>query len=245
MNTFTTSVISVLPVDNYAAAKGWYASWLGRAPDVEPVDHVAEWQIADGGWIQVTADPAASGNTTVIIEVTDIDAQRAMCEAAGVSWGAVTDYGFIKTAEATDPAGNTVVFVQEVAKEPFDNATHESDVEVSMLIRKTPDQVFNAFADPDQIRQFWLAHASGPLRTGAKVAWQFKIAGATTEVEVVEAIPDRLFDLRWDDGQPFRITFETRQGATLVLASLKIWLEFAIPGDLIYDTFPDATYADR
>jgi hypothetical protein len=38
---------------------------------------------------------------------------------------------------------------------------------------------------------------------------------------------------------------DTVAGFTLVLASLKMWLEFALPGDLIYDTFPDASYADR
>src|SRR5690625_7671539 len=101
-----------------------------------------------------------------------------------------------------------------------------------MLIRKTPDQVYNAFADPDQIRQSWLAHASGPLRTGAKGAWKFKIAQATTEDEGVEAIPHRLFHLRFDHCQPYRITFDTRQDATLALSSMKICLEFSSPSYL-------------
>jgi hypothetical protein len=34
-------------------------------------------------------------------------------------------------------------------------------------------------------------------------------------------------------------------GFTLVLASLKLWLEHGIEGDLMYDKFPDQTYADR
>ena len=34
-------------------------------------------------------------------------------------------------------------------------------------------------------------------------------------------------------------------GFTLVLASLKMWLERGIEGDLMYDRFPDADYADR
>lgn len=90
-------------------------------------------------------------------------------------------------------------------------------------------------------------------------------------MNVVQAVPGTLLDLRWDDGQPLRITFgdrgdatlvavrltdfggdnpaanaiESMSGFTLVLASLKMWLEYGIEGDLMYDKFPDASYADR
>lgn len=81
----------------------------------------------------------------------------------------------------------------------------------------------------------------------------------------------RRLDLRWDDDHVLRISFEDRgdatlvhiretgfgghtpavnaiesmSGFTLVLASLKAWLEHGIEGDLMYDKFPDAEYADR
>ena len=147
----------------------------------------------------------------------------------------------------------------------------EPDVDVKMLIRKPSAQVYAAFAEPDQIRRFWLASSSGPLVAGAHVHWQFKIAGAETDVVVSEAVPGLLLDLRWDDGQPLRITFEDRDratlvgvqvtdftgdnpaaqaiestsGFTLVLASLKMWLECGVEGVLLYDKFPDTEYADR
>lgn len=38
---------------------------------------------------------------------------------------------------------------------------------------------------------------------------------------------------------------ETMSGFTLVLASLKMYLEHGIEGDLMYDKFPDQPYADR
>ena len=85
-------------------------------------------------------------------------------------------------------------------------------VEVDMLVRRPARAVWEAFADPDQIRRFWLARATGRLETGAHVTWEFKIAGATTEVTVVEARPEALLDLRWDDGQPLRISFGDRGG---------------------------------
>jgi len=145
-------------------------------------------------------------------------------------------------------------------------------VDVDLLIRKPSIEVYQAFAEPDRIRRFWLASSSGRLVSGATVSWQFKVAAARTDVLVIEAAPGALLDLRWDDGQPLRLTFDDRGGAstlvgvhltdfpgdnpaadaieatsgfTLVLASLKMWLEHGIEGDLMYDKFPDAEYADR
>lgn len=147
----------------------------------------------------------------------------------------------------------------------------EPVVDVNMLVRRPPTEVWEAFADPDHIRRFWLASASHRLETGVTARWVFKIAGAETDVIVIEAVPGRLLDLRWGAGQPLRISFEDRgsstlvavhisdfageepaaaavetmSGFTLVLASLKLYLEHGIEGDLMYDKFPDQEYADR
>lgn len=112
----STSVISVLPVDDYAAALDWYSKWIGRGPDVEPMAGIAEWQITDTAWIQVSTDTEVPGNTTVVLGVEDIDVQLAIFSATGIAWGEVNDYGFVKTADSKDPAGNTITLVQEVAQ---------------------------------------------------------------------------------------------------------------------------------
>jgi hypothetical protein len=110
-----TSVIAVLPVADHAQAVTWYQTWIGRGPDVEPTEGVAEWQMAENAWIQVSADPDAAGHTTVVVGVTDIEAQRTAFANVELALGEIADYGFIKTAQAVDPAGNKVLFVQEVA----------------------------------------------------------------------------------------------------------------------------------
>ncbi|MEZ0471567.1 VOC family protein [Luteimonas salinilitoris] len=110
------SVVGVLPVTDYAKGVKWYQKWIGRAPDVEPMEGIAEWQLAENAWIQVSADPESAGHTTVVVGVKDIDAQRSECAAVDVAVGDVRDYGFIKVAEAVDPAGNKIMFVQEVRR---------------------------------------------------------------------------------------------------------------------------------
>ena len=111
------TVVGVLPVTDHATAVNWYQKWIGRAPDVEPMEGVAEWQLAENAWIQVSADPESAGHTTVVVVVKNIDAQLSACAAAGVAVSDVNDYGFVKTAEAADPAGNKILFVQEVAQD--------------------------------------------------------------------------------------------------------------------------------
>ncbi|WP_125778435.1 VOC family protein [Antribacter gilvus] len=107
------SVVAVLPVTDHAKAVAWYERWIGRAPDLEPMEGTAEWQLASNAWIQVSLDPEPAGRTTVVVGVKDIDAQRSTCAAVDVAVGEVDDYGFVKTAEAVDPDGNKILFVQE------------------------------------------------------------------------------------------------------------------------------------
>jgi predicted enzyme related to lactoylglutathione lyase len=110
------SVIAVVPVTDQVTAVTWYKTLLGRDPDVVPTDGVAEWELAPGAWLQVTKDPGRAGNTTVVLVVADIDAQRAACSEAGVALGAVTEYpGIVKTVDAVDPDGNEVTFVQDLS----------------------------------------------------------------------------------------------------------------------------------
>ena len=110
------SVVSVLHVDDFAVAMEWYVKWLGRKPDVTPCEGIAEWKLAENAWIQVSVapDPSLAGKSFVVCGVHDVEVQRAVCEDAGVTASETQDLGFIKHAEISDPAGNTVMFVQEM-----------------------------------------------------------------------------------------------------------------------------------
>ena len=94
---------------------------------------------------------------------------------------------------------------------------YEPVVDFSMLVRRSGHAgCWEAFVDPKQIRQFWLAESTARLTVGATAHWVFKVKGSETDVEVVESDPGRLLLLRWDEGQLLRIEFDDRGDATLV-----------------------------
>ena len=110
------SVIAVVPVKNQDAAVGWYKKLFGRDADIVPMEGVAEWQLAENAWIQVTADPERAGTATAIIGVNDIEVQCSACAASNVSHGEVVEIPeIIKMVEVIDPDGNKVVFVQDIS----------------------------------------------------------------------------------------------------------------------------------
>ncbi len=114
-NSNITSVVAVVPVKDHARAVAWYQQLFGRAADVEPAPGVAEWQLANSAWIQVSQDDAEhAGSATVVVGVHDLEIQNEACREAGIKPGDVNDYGVVRTAEVVDPDGNRIVYAQEV-----------------------------------------------------------------------------------------------------------------------------------
>ncbi|SNT30606.1 VOC family protein [Rhodococcoides kyotonense] len=108
------NIVAVLPVKDFATARDWYAALLGRPADVEPMDDVAEWQIADKAWIQVGVDPDVAGKSSVILGVSDLDAHVEYLRSSEIADGVLEEYPVVKTFTVLDPEGNKVVFVEEV-----------------------------------------------------------------------------------------------------------------------------------
>jgi len=77
---------------------------------------------------------------------------------------------------------------------------NEVSAHAKMLIRAPVADVFNAFADPRRISEFWLKSSSGPLARGAHVPWDFMLPGARETVDVMEFAPNEHINLRWSSG---------------------------------------------
>lgn len=115
-NSNITGVVAVLPVKDHARATAWYAKLLGREADLVPMEDIAEWQLDDNAWLQVTTESAQAGGTTVVVTVVDLQVQRDLCVKAGLSVGEIVEYPeVIKMAETSDEDGNKIVFVQDIS----------------------------------------------------------------------------------------------------------------------------------
>lgn len=108
-------IAAVVATRDFASALSWYGRLIGREPDLEPTDNVAEWQITDTAWLQVIEDPERAGRSAVRLGVDDADAQLAELNAAGITLGELSVVAdMVKVVDVADPDGNEVSFVQDL-----------------------------------------------------------------------------------------------------------------------------------
>ena len=106
------------PRGDYASARSWYSRLIGRDPDLEPIDGVAEWQITATAWLQLVEDPDRAGKSAVRFGVDDLDAQVAELTEAGIATGEpVVVADMVKIVDIADADGNEVSFVADISAE--------------------------------------------------------------------------------------------------------------------------------
>lgn len=69
-----------------------------------------------------------------------------------------------------------------------------------MLIRKPVAEVFEAFVDPDMTTRFWFTRSSGRLEAGKHIRWDWKMRGASAEVNVIAIEPNKRITVEWSGG---------------------------------------------
>ena len=67
----------------------------------------------------------------------------------------------------------------------------EVDVNVRDRILKPVNEVFAAFVDPEKMSQYFISGASGPMKAGTKVEWEFADVGAKVLIDVLEVEENR------------------------------------------------------
>ncbi|PHR74452.1 MAG: hypothetical protein COA66_01280 [Arcobacter sp.] len=113
------SVISVIPVKNFELALEWYQKLFEREPDLVPMEGIAEWQLLENAWIQVSIDLERAGSTTVVIVVNDLESKCKVILDANLPIGEIVEYPeVIKMAEIIDKEGNKISFVQDISNDP-------------------------------------------------------------------------------------------------------------------------------
>lgn len=104
--------LSTLPVADLAAAKKFYSTLFGRGPDLEPMPSLAQWDIPNGGGVQVVEQPESSGSSMVTLLVSDFDDFLDELRANRIKHGEVITGVLSRVTQTNDPAGNTVTFAE-------------------------------------------------------------------------------------------------------------------------------------
>ena len=65
------------------------------------------------------------------------------------------------------------------------------DVNVRERILKPVDEVFTAVIDPEKMSNYFISGASGPMKAGTTVVWEFADVGAKVSIDVLEVEENR------------------------------------------------------
>lgn len=71
---------------------------------------------------------------------------------------------------------------------------------VSLAIKKSVSDVFQAFINPEHTTKFWFSASTGKLVPGEKVTWKWDWYDVSVEVDVVEIIDNEKIYFKWTGG---------------------------------------------
>lgn len=110
------TVYAVIPVADFEAARAWYERLWGRPADRDPMSGLAEWEVIQGGAIQMLLEPDRAGSAMLTLAVDDVADEVRLAAERGLDLGAVqeTPDGRYRVAAANDPSGNVVTLAQEI-----------------------------------------------------------------------------------------------------------------------------------
>ena len=105
-------VLAVVAVSDIEAGRSWYSKLFGRDPDNNPMPDLVEWQVVDGGWVQVTEDPQRAGHGMLNLAVSDIEEGVAEVRECGLEPGRIVEANKgVRLCAIADPDDNLIQLV--------------------------------------------------------------------------------------------------------------------------------------
>ncbi len=109
-----STVLAVVCVSDLDTSRQWYERLFGRPADLVPMESLAEWKIADGGWLQVFNDAERAGSSFLTLGVNDLDEQIADLASRDLSAEEIPADAPMRLAQIKDPDGNVITFGQKL-----------------------------------------------------------------------------------------------------------------------------------
>ncbi|MET0390132.1 MAG: VOC family protein [Polyangiales bacterium] len=110
-------VYAAIPVADMDNALVWYGKLFGRQCDDRPMQSVAEWQLTNGGGVQLVHDAKRAGKSMLTLDVQDLTQLIADCKTRGITAHPTgPNQGPYDLAQVKDPDGNLLTFAQPKMK---------------------------------------------------------------------------------------------------------------------------------
>lgn len=105
-------VLAVVPVKDIDASAAWYAAFIGRQADNNPMPVLVEWQVTDFGWVQVTVDEERAGSGMLNFAVDDLESHIRELADRGIEAGHIVEANKgVHLSTTADPDGNTITLI--------------------------------------------------------------------------------------------------------------------------------------
>jgi catechol 2,3-dioxygenase-like lactoylglutathione lyase family enzyme len=110
--THVDFVLAVVAVSDIEEGRAWYTRLFGREPDNNPMPNLVEWQVTDGGWVQVTEDSVRAGNGMLNLALSDFEEGVREVREMGLGTGEIIDANKgVRLFPITDPDDNMIHLV--------------------------------------------------------------------------------------------------------------------------------------
>ncbi|MDQ6840651.1 MAG: VOC family protein [Actinomycetota bacterium] len=113
-----TRILAQMTVVNLASAVTWYSRLFGREPDAAPMDGLFEWHLANNFGVQVWAEAERAGQSTMVLDESDLDAFVEHLNQVGILHPDPLDATSTRILPLVDPDGNRVVITGPFRSKP-------------------------------------------------------------------------------------------------------------------------------
>ena len=106
------NVLAFIAVRDITAGIRWYRMLLGREPDTQPMQGLAEWQFEAGGWLQLNENSMLAGRSSINPVGDENNGRMGGGVKAGIQPKTFVKGDYVNIVTVSDPDGNQVVFAQ-------------------------------------------------------------------------------------------------------------------------------------
>ncbi|HJX80042.1 VOC family protein [Glutamicibacter sp.] len=102
-------ILANCTVSDLQRAEQWYTLLFERAPDHRPMPGLLEWHLGHGYGVQVWYEPERAGDSTFVLDVTDLESDAARLLSSGLARQGPELGGGAHILQLEDPDGNRIV----------------------------------------------------------------------------------------------------------------------------------------